>query len=123
MLQNPSWISTFSRALENLLNTYDSVTRVVIYSCGRPGDLRFPSLLSQGDRYHFPKLVADGVLGDSPTIMEPTGCPWVAQEADGRASGHANSFVLTPVEGNERRIVKLDFYESFQICGKRCVLA
>jgi hypothetical protein len=121
--QNPSWISTFSRALENLLNTYDTITRVVIYYCGLTGNQRFPSLLSHSDRYHFPKLVADGILGESPTVMGLKGCMWVAQEADGGESGHGNSFVLAPVEGDEKRIVTLDCFDSSQVCGKRCVLA
>jgi hypothetical protein len=123
MLQNPFWISTFSRALEDVLNTYHSITRVVIYYCGRSGSPKFPSLLSRGERHHFPKLVAEGVLGDSPTVLGPTGCMWVAQEADGGQSGHGNSFVLAPVEGDEKRIVNLDCFNSSQVCGKRCVLA
>lgn len=121
MLQTPVYISIFSRALENLLETYDSISRVVIYYCGR-SDLLFPSLLSPQDRHHFPRLLAEGVLDDNQLLLRRTGCMWVAQEADDGQIGKGNSFILAPVKGDEKRIVKLDCFESLQICGKECVL-
>jgi hypothetical protein len=122
LLNHNNWINTYGFALMQFLESYPSVNRIVTFFCGLEGDSRFHMQTCVGNQAAFPKLVAqafEDTTRKSSKLEEELCATWVVEEASEK-----NCYVLAALPGSdsEERAVKIDFYNSSTVCGKKCVL-
>jgi hypothetical protein len=123
ILNSTDWVSTYSYAIIQFLESYPSVSRVVTYFCGLEGDHRFRAQTCIHNQSRFPVLVAQAL---NHVVAESLGndASWYTRWEAEEREGAANCFLLTalPFLELEPRAVRMDFYNSSTVCAKKCVL-
>ena len=122
-LSHDAWIPTFVMALEQLINSYPSITRLIVYFCGLDGRPFISKPTARRYQTEFPRWIALGFCMDEIIEQGAHEDHWLPIQTDEEDHTQYMLSSLTVAEPGMERKVSLEFYNSNLICSKSCVLA